>query len=459
MKRVSLIFALSATLIVIGCEKREPVQKVPKTFSTGTHEKTTDTSVFKTSEKDQFHRNSKIESAGKRRLTDFGRNTGHTFPDQTSASLEERVNGPGFDTLKIPLSNFMPLKSYTFPFDYENDIQALKRLYQEHGLDKILTDNLSQLGMARAIAQYTHNFLKDGTPPSADSWMNDTFPSAEMITKLKKEKNIGGLSDHYAALFCQLCLSCGMVARIVGMHTIGENGELLAHSVSEIYHNSLNKWIVIDPYEQATYYLRDNIPLSAYELRELMLKNHYEDIKPIVSAGDIADIYRVRENLLPRYENLYVWRMNDILSKSGRGKSITWQELFSSHLVWEDEYAAIADGGYERLNKFTSKDDPGHPLNGVRFVTHDVSEFNWAINNVIIDFKRLDNENIRIYLDTITPNFDHYVLNVENSGGSEPYRITGNQIDLNFLSMDIYVNSVNKLGYPGPMFHVVLSLL
>ena len=312
----------------------------------------------------------------------------------------------------------------------------------------------SELDTCMALMLYTNEFLKGGTPPAEQTWLTTTWPSAETITRLRREKGIGGTSAHYAALFCQLSLSCGFNSRLVSMHTFETTGELQTHDICEVFLISFEKWVVFDPYSRATYYLRDGIPQSALELRNLMFDALYRDIYPVSGIGDFTDIISVRENLLPRYQYLYLWRMNDILSKSQSGKSIPWQALYQYHLIWEDEKALIADGGFDKLNKFNNKDNPQYPLSGVRFITHELSDFYWELNHVVLNLERTDDYHLNMYIDTITPNFDFFELGEISENAM--HKITDNIYDLTIAFSEMYVRSINKFGHTGPKSELFL---
>ena len=105
-------------------------------------------------------------------------------PDMVTAN--EVVNHSGFDKVEFGVLDYEPIVLPSFPFDYENDINALKRLYKQHKLDDIISDDMSALDIQMALMKYTCGFLKDGAAPSAESWMNTTSPSAFAITKQRR---------------------------------------------------------------------------------------------------------------------------------------------------------------------------------------------------------------------------------------------------------------------------------
>ena len=444
MKKTSILIVSVIIILVVGCEQKNVRQNGnAETVTLAGNEKKK--FVFTEGEKDTFHPKSQIESKRKSKLTQFGRlkNPPAILTPDEDALTEVMTNS------KYRRVNFMDfvngtIDPHVYPFDYENDIDALKQLYKTHELNTIVSAKMTELEELSALMEYTNNFLKGGRTPSAEEKKNMAGPSAETITKLRRENGIGGASEYHAALFCQLSLSCGFNSRLISMHTFDESGNFLTNDVCEVFLNTYNKWAVFDACHNATYYLREDIPLSALELRKLMLENRYREIVPRCMIGDFSDIVSVREKLLPRYKYIYLWRMNDILSKSKGKKYLPWEALYQAHLVWEDEYAPVAEGGFDRLDKFNSENS-AYPVSGVKYVTHTLSEFYWNLNNVTMHVERTDDENGRLHFDTVTPNFDYFQLYKDG----KVYKSQG-VYELTPILGDFLVRSVNKFGSRGP---------
>ncbi|MBN1290465.1 MAG: hypothetical protein JXB48_01390 [Candidatus Latescibacteria bacterium] len=443
-----------STLIIVfilagmyGCQQKESVriQNTQENIILKKHKKKH--IELTQGDQDKFHLKSKIESVRKTQLTTFGRLLTPPpvrTPDDNAAN--DALNQKNLPQVHVMNFNTHGNNISSYPFDYENDITTLKKLYRDHNLDQIIRNDMIELDKLTVLMVYTHDFLQGGRKPTPEEKWKITSPSAITITNLRRNESIGGTSEHYAALFCQLALSCGYNSRLVSMHTFDDNGEFLRNDVCEIYLNNFRKWAVFDVYNRATYYLREGIPLSALELRQYMLEDRYREIVTKSGIGDFADISSVREKLLPRYEFIYMWRMNDILSKSDRKKIFPWQALYKFHLVWEDEYTPISDGGFDRLDIFTNSANADYILDGVRYITHKKQDFNWDINNVEINVSRTGIETGKMYFDTITPNFDHFLIYVDGV----PEVIQNIYVQKKIFG-DYQVRSINKLGVGGPV--------
>ena len=438
-------------LMMAGCGGRDE-RSYEEPHRTGVVPETVraaDNPEFFESERDSFHPGSRFESLRKNRLTDFGfREIDPPLLTPNAHILEQTARDEGFSGVMVTGFKMYTFQEPAFPFDYENDISRLKKLAADHGLDTIIDSDASELDNLAALMQYTYRFLDGGTMPEPD---DDRGPSAEYITRRRREENIGGDSRHYAALFCQLALAAGFDARLVGMHTFGDDGVIQTHTICEVYLNSYAKWAAFDPCSRATYYVREGTPQSALELRTLMLDNNYRAIQAYSHIGDITAVSGVKEGLLPRYRYLYIWRMNDMLSKSPANGTMSWQELYETHLVWEDGRSLVRNGRFDEVPAFSDTSDPLHPLNGVRYVAHNVDDFNWRLNYVIMNLVPHDGD-MTAYFTTVTPNFKEYLIDDKGL-----LRTTDNIYTLQSVGFFFIVTPVNEFDMPGTKSYVDFS--
>jgi hypothetical protein len=403
-------------------------------------------------ELDEFHPKSEFESIRKKKLTNLG--TLKTPPPAYTPDFDtayDAMNPPDLLRYNIErITSNLPWRP-KYPFDYENDLRALKRLYDSHNLDAVVNiSNISEIDAIKALMVYTHDFMEGGSIPSPDS---DPGPSAEVITKLRREKGIGGTSKHYSALFCQLALSCGFNARIIGMHSFDNEGKMITNNVCEIFIDFWDKWIAYDVYNRGTYYERNDIPQSALELHNIAVNKNYNVLNTFSQFGDFSDIISVREKLLPAYKHIYLWRMNDILGKSPRGGSIPWQALYQTHLVWEDIKSPVSEGRFDELEQFNNSDYPEYPLDGVKYVTHDQDQFYWQLNASNIHIERVDDYAIRIYIDTLTPNFKEFALSTSKG---EEQQAANTYYTNRFVGFNT-IRSYNEFGKGGRFSHLDIS--
>ena len=446
--------------LLTTCDRKEPVNKQPVQFNVR-HDSLADTTAFFQSELDPFHPDSRVESARKRKLNNTGRLklTPPVIATNTAEAVDA-INHEGFPTYGIVFIDYSTFEFPSFPFDYEQDLAALSRLKQSHDIDRIIDENMTDLERVHAVTVYVNEFMSGGMLPDPDTWIAESSPSAHEITRLRREEGISGFAPHYAALLCQLSISIGSNARIVGMHTIDDSGELRRHVVCEVFINTVDKWVVFDAYNNATYYLYNEIPVSALEIRNIMLDGRYSALSPVIGAGDVTDIVTVREKLLPSYNYLYIWRMNNLLS-ADNGAPVSWQRLFSTHLVWEDVSGLVRDGNFDRVPEFTDMHDTDFPLTGVRFVAHERGDFDWKLNHVRVHPWRINENHVRFFLDTCAPNFEKFVVAIIQDANELSITDEG-YIDIyNSSELQVFFHARNKMDVPGEasMIFIVEKIL
>ena len=129
--------------------------------------------------------------------------------------------------------------------------------------------------------------------------------------------------------------------------------------------------------------------------------------------------------------------------------------LYQTHLVWEDEIAPIASGGFDKIDKFNNMDNPRYPLKGVKYVTQEPDDFYWPLNHVEFHFSRYDEDTVLMYINTVTPNFDYFDIFVETD--EAPVKFSKNLYKLIAFDSSIFVKSVNKFGMKGNLAQIFIS--
>lgn len=397
------------------------------------------------SDQDNFNARSNTESARKKSLAQFGTLTTQAPSRQSSfEELNEAINTSDFHAVQLVAYETASIERAKFPFDYENNIVALKNLYKSHNLDKIFESDASSLDNLKSLMVYVNERFASAPLIENGDYIESSGPAPAVLEKFAESNGISPDGRFQAVLFCQLAQSSGLNARIVSLHTFDDNGKLVRHHVSEVYVPEYRKWVAFDPTSRATYYTRNNEPLNVLEIRRLMLENRYDEIVTHPQIGNIFQFIDVREDLLPCYQFVCMWRMNDFISKSSNGR-FNWKGLYPSHLVWEDAYAPVSEGRYNELPEFAGAEP--------EYIAHDQNEYYWDVNLVHIDVERINDDNIKLYIDTFTPNFSHFDL-VEDT------RTT--TLNKNVATFEIFFNrkvfAVNKFGIRTPPTVLYISL-
>lgn len=111
----------------------------------------------------------------------------------------------------------------------------------------------------------------------------------------------------YTWVYVQSCASLGMPARVVELYANKKD----SHSVSEVWSNDYNKWIVMDV-DYNCYYTKDGIPLSALGIHNAWLNSETIKIKQ-GGATTMPDPHAEHENLMTFYKHLFFIFRNDFL--------------------------------------------------------------------------------------------------------------------------------------------------
>ena len=394
---------------------------------------------------DSFNKRNLTESTRKKSLTQFGRLT--TMPparQYTFDDITEAVNTTDFHAVQVAMFETERIHHSKFPFDYENNVTALKNIYKSHNLDEILDNKKTTLDELKSLMVYVNERFSSKPLIENDSYIKSSSPDPTVLERYAKSKGISPDGRFQAFLFCQLAQSTGLNARVVSVHTFDDNGKLFRNHVSEVFLDRYKKWVAFDPTHRATYYSRDGIPLSVLEIRRLMLENRFDEIVTHPQIGNNFQFIDVREDLLPCYQFVCLWRMNDFISMS-RGGNFTWKDLYPSHLVWDDAYAPVSEGRYNELPEFAGVE--------LKYITKDQRDYYWDINLVHIDVERITENEIKLYIDTVTPNFSHFDL-LED--------VNVKRLNKNVETFDIFFNgvivAVNKFGVKTPPAALYISL-
>lgn len=159
---------------------------------------------------------------------------------------------------------------------------------------------------------------------------------------------------YISLLFTQILLSAGFKARWVGCLPMEFNYSE-CHCVTEVYVESLKKWIIADASFGVFYFNQEGIPINLYELRQLIIDNK----KPrIIISGkkktfDIVDywirrVFRFRFMIKNEYDMLKAsnieyailnpkdFIMDDKCVTNGFGQEISYKYYYDYRTFWEE---------------------------------------------------------------------------------------------------------------------------
>lgn len=319
-----------------------------------------------------------------------------------------------------------------FPFIYERyDEPKLKILRERYNLDKVVERGKSEFEKMVLIREWSKSRWEAG---SRDFRRKDhSYLNALQLLEEVEKYGERFVCYHYTMVFLQCCLSLGWQVRSI---KIAESNGYTSHSVAEVWSNQYKKWVMMDTFYNI-HYLSKGIPLNVLELHRIWLNwkemsKVFQIIKghPRPRFKNLIDtpLLRRRYHLLNIYFHFCISMKNNFFHKnpqSGKSSILTPPKT----LQWYDEMT------------------PGRSLKA-DYYTNREEDLYWTLNQVHIDMALTKEENcFKVYLDTFTPNFDRYLVKMDNNKWEtrEARWIWKIHHGLNRLE----VKTVNKFGLEG----------
>lgn len=267
-----------------------------------------------------------------------------------------------------------------YPFRYE-DLRhpLLMELRRREGLDAVISPARTEFERFVLLRSWAR-----------DQWDNrhrkekgEPYPNAvDILDRIRSGELSGGLCSEYAAVLMQACLSLGYQARTVSIQTAGGRG----HRVNEVWSNALNKWVVMDAYNDI-HYERDGLPLNALELHDALVTNDYGSIRVVDGGGEPGGTSPAEP--ISFYHDMTVMMRNDNLSHYDPA-------INRMSLGWVDEFT------------------DGRP-DFSRWISGNKDDFYWNLHQTVLEILRLDHARGRVTvgLKTNTPGMGRFTGNTD----------------------------------------------
>jgi len=340
-----------------------------------------------------------------------------------------------------------------FPFIYQ-DMSHLKvrKLYGRAGIEGMVKKSKTELELIQHISDWANKHWGHMLPLPYPAW-----DAHEILDRAERGDSF--FCTFKAVLFVQACNAAGLSARILGINPKHRD----AHTVSEVYSNEFRKWMLVDPWKNC-FYERDGIPLSAVDL-------HY-------STNDPKGIYVVYgEN----GDGLEYWAF-----KTGKAKNIPhanarvpFEEDSSKNLLAyyydiraimrndhtvhpQQKENVYVDGfmvpynprGGEWWGPQLHWTDDATPLQITSWNTGKITEFEWTLNEVEVDLKKVSVSGEPVVLEakfsTFTPSFSHYSMVIDGDtipidGDVYKWKLHKGTNSLKIAS----INTAGRSGFPS----------
>jgi hypothetical protein len=361
---------------------------------------------------------------------------------------------PSYKKIQIVTSNNKQINDYFYYLPLPSSLnkpefQNLKQfVHQEYG-ENALTEPLNFL---RIMDWVSSRWVHDGSISSS------TMNSLEILKAAKSGRNFSCIE--YAKVMSDILTTHGYISRVVGITTsniaYGSIGE--GHAVSEVWSNTLRKWIFIDPQFSIHAKYKGQF-LNFYEMYDLKKRGKYNDIEFEVSESYCRVNRRDRKDIIKEYKEFlsqyFSYMMIDILKD---GKSI----LLIYGLDGKDQFLT-SQGGNGKTSIFT---DNIHDMYFDLNQTTILFDFNIPTLDCSTIVQKYDIKNRQDYLSkmsefasvpdftlsftTNTPWFSHYeVKHDEKSDWKTIQSINNYQWKLHDGMNEIHVRSVNQSGIYG----------
>jgi hypothetical protein len=286
------------------------------------------------------------------------------------------------------------------PFEYEPlNHPRLKTLREQYQLDAVVQGAKTELELIERLAVWSAGRWQKGH-------LQETYPPWDGLDILAPHRDgqpVGGFCQQYNVVFLQACESFGLCGRAVSLGA-GDHGLAIrsGHEVVEIWSNEFRKWIYVDGH--AAWYFIDRatrVPLSLRELRARQLATIAGEPAEPVEQAKLADSQYEWQGLAdwpPFAELRLIPRSNFLAEKSPLPLNQGMRGWFwTGHYAWSDETS------------------PASPLYSRR-VTQ-APNWDWTLNQtqIVLEATAAPGE-LRVLLDTVTPSFECFEVNLNGAG-------------------------------------------
>ncbi len=236
----------------------------------------------------------------------------------------------------------------------------------------------------------------------------------------------------------------GYVSRTLGSGPGEKDGSDWHHGINEVWLNDYNKWFLSDT-KYDHHYEKDNIPLSALEIRDEYLKNKGADIVLVEGPDRIpAEVFDEIGDRPERFPNTYAWiewhLYNDMFS--------IWPDHKSELVMYQDDYFSnntwIWDG------KLHWAYDTEYLI-----IEQNRDAIEWTPNTIASEVKIVGGKAL-ISLTSDTPNLKYYQMKASDK---KEWVVVGDSVEVLLIEpkYEILFRAMNLVGVTGPGHRVIID--
>jgi len=320
-----------------------------------------------------------------------------------------------------------------YPFFYEKyENPDLQRLRNQYSLEEIIAPGKNDFEQILLLNEWLVNHVPFGSPPPIR-------PQALQVLY----HGLNGQTFYCTYLsftLMQMYCSLGFTARKITS---------VGHGTLDVWSNYWGKWMQIDPSRNSYFRMMGTaVPLNSNEIRREYYRNGGIDMEMVFGTEQKAE--RVTLERRDR-DGAYRYRQEGYRWIAYKSRNNFFEIPFAywnfDYLIPEDEYNR--DKIWEHQGKQDVRD-----IVGTR--TGRIGDIFWTLNQACIHLYDQGNQDLKVQLETHTPNFDHFEVSIDN----EAWETTDNVFswELHQGQNFIKARSVNKFGVTGPEHKIVLGV-
>lgn len=324
-------------------------------------------------------------------------------------------------------------------FTYDKwDNPKLKEFASKYKLKEVIKEGETELDKMQFLSDWTFKrFKKFGEPTKG------THNAFEILDEVER----GGTfyCAFYAAVFLSASYSVGWVVRDLELAAFPEVTNI-GHSSTEIWSNQFRKWIMMDATHKY-YIMKDEVPLSGYEISREWLKNGGKNLVYIIGKEKKRYTY----NDLPvKYDGI---PNNEGFDDKAASKYVCM--VFPSNGNWLDLGPVWGKDAFMIMADHPTKGKDWEGRGVKRTVPKNINDAYWTLGEAYITTLAKEAGKLEIELKTNTPNFDTFLRKHDDGEWKESYsRFTW---ILKKGTSKLTTTTRNKFGVKGPENYLILK--
>ena len=297
------------------------------------------------------------------------------------------------------------------------------------------------------LNHWVHTRITNGTPTS------EPQNALEILNLAAQGKQFW--CSYYAITYTQCALALGWQARKLGLDRYhpAEGKGSRHHGATEVWSDQFRKWVYLDP-QSDLHFVKDGIPLSAWEIRGEWLKDKGLGVQHVVGAPPDT----VQKNPavvwwdLPAEDetSLFFWLFYT-------DEYATWEKDSPSKFLFPQDSANAGLTWYQNGADNKSRLHTGY-LNNLFLPTERIEDVYWTAGVTEATLSGTAKGRLTLSLDSCCPDLDCYEVNLDGEGWKrieDPAKLIW---PLNKGVNSLALRTKNQAGVTGPETSVRMLL-